>query len=42
MKDPKQSSSIIGSLVLWVVMIVATFAVVILVNHYFVPVITVD
>jgi antibiotic biosynthesis monooxygenase (ABM) superfamily enzyme len=36
-----QSSRIIGELALWVVVMVATFAVVILANHYLIPVITV-
>jgi hypothetical protein len=42
MKQPKRLSRIVGNLAMWVVVIVATFAVVILVNHYFAPVIAVD
>jgi hypothetical protein len=42
MKHHKRSSRIIGNLAMWVVVIVATFVVVILVNHHFVPVIAVE
>jgi hypothetical protein len=38
----KRLSRIVGNVAPWVVMIAAMFVILILVNHYFVPVIAVD